>query len=165
MFLDGKSFSFGFHFSKFDLALGTSSESSDLLSELSVLIEVSSEGSSKVVGLTFVFLSHVSDGYDSSVLLMDKSSESSFSADEAVGDVHFAAKSGEPGDKLNGVDVVGNDDQLGLFLLDESGDVVESELEMVGLGVLDLFFWIDILILSALNLASATNRALRCLAS
>ena len=43
--------------------------------------------------------------------------------------------------------------------------MVDSEFKMVGFGILDWFFLINRSILSALNLASATNRALRCLAS
>ena len=43
--------------------------------------------------------------------------------------------------------------------------MVEAELEVVGLGVLDLLLWIKAWLLSALSLASATRRALRCLVS
>jgi hypothetical protein len=36
---------------------------------------------------------------------------------------------------------------------------------MIGFAFGDFFFWVKYNLLSALNLASATNRALRCLAS
>jgi hypothetical protein len=96
---------------------------------------------------------------------VDQLAESGFSLDEAVGDAELLAEVGEPDDELDGLDVVGDDDQLGLLLLDQLGDVVESELEVVGLGLLDFLFCIKRGILSALNLASEVNRAWRCLAS
>jgi hypothetical protein len=48
---------------------------------------VSSESSSKIIDFTFIFLSNVSKGNDSGILLVDKSSEGGFSLDEAVWDI------------------------------------------------------------------------------
>ena len=126
----------------FDLALGSSLESAHQLAQLLVLVEVSPEGSSQVVDLTLVLLSHVSQGHHCSILLVDQSAEGSLSLDEGVGDVQLSAEVGQPDDKLDGIDVVGDHNQLGLLVLDELGDVVEAELEVVGLGVLDLLLWI-----------------------
>ena len=136
-FLDGLSLLLGDHFLELDLALGSSLESSHQLAQLLVVVEVGPEGRGKVVDLSLVLLPHVSQRQHCCVLLVDQLAEGGFSLDEAVGDVELSAEVGQPDDQLNGVDVVGNDDQLGLLLLDELGDVVESELEMVGLGVLD----------------------------
>lgn len=96
-----------------------------------------SEGRGEVVELTFVFFSHLSEGDCGGVLLVDEFSKSGFSLDEAVGDVHFFAELGQPDNHFERLDVVGNDDQLGLLVLDEFGHVVETELEVEGLGVLD----------------------------
>ena len=71
---------------------------------------------------------------------MNELAEGSFSLDEAVGDVHLFAELGEPDDELEGLDVVGDDDQLGLFILDQLGDVVETKLDVVRLGVVDFLF-------------------------
>ena len=163
--LDGFSFSFGFDLIELDLTLGTSLESSDHLSELLVLVEVSSEGRCEVVQLGFVFLSDLGQGKDGGVLLVDELSEGSFSLNKAVRDVHLSAEGGEPDDEFDGVDVVSDDNEFGLFVLNELGDMVQAELDVIRLGVLDLFLLVKEYILSALNLASATNRALRCLAS
>jgi hypothetical protein len=43
-------------------------------------------------------------------------------------DTHLAAESGEEDDKLDRVNIVGNDDEVGLLLLDETDNVVETVL-------------------------------------
>lgn len=68
---------------------------------------------------------------------MDELSESGLVADNGVGDVEGLAEGGQEDDGLNGVDVAGNEDQLGSLLLDEVGHVVETELE--GNGLVSLF--------------------------
>ena len=71
---------------------------------------------------------------------MDQSAQGALALDEAVGDVDLAAEVGKPCDELNGVNVVGNSDELGLAVLNELGDVVEPKLEVVRLGIVDFFF-------------------------
>ena len=126
----------------FNLTLGTSLESSDGFAELLVIIEVGSEGSGKVVDLSFVFLSNVSNGENGGVLLVDKFSEGSFSLDEAVWDIHLSAKVGKPDNKFDGIDVVGNHDKLSLLFLNKLGNMVETELNVIRLGVFNLFLFI-----------------------
>ena len=70
---------------------------------------------------------------------MNQLSESSLALDEAVGDVHLLAESGKPDDQFNRFDVVGNSDNLGLSVLDEFGDVVESEFEVMGFNFGNIF--------------------------
>lgn len=125
-----------------NLTLGTSLESSDSLSKLFVVIEVGSESRSKVVDFSFVFLSNVSNGEDGGVLLVNKLSEGSFSLDEAVWDIHLSAEVGKPDNKFDGIDVVGNHNKLGLLFLNKFGDMVETELNVVRLGVFNLFLFI-----------------------
>jgi len=62
--------------------------------------------------------------------------ESGLTAEEAVWDILAAAKSGQVDHALNGVNVVSDDHELGLVLFNEGGDVVETELEVHGLGAL-----------------------------
>lgn len=64
---------------------------------------------------------------------MDDSAESSLALDDGVGDAHLAAESGEEDDELNGVDIVGDEDEGSLLVLDEADDVVETVLDDVGL--------------------------------
>ena len=137
-FLDSFSLALSLDLLELDLALGSSLEPTDDLAEILVLVEVGSEGGGEVVEFVLVFLADLSEGDDGGVLLVDQFAEGSLSLHEAVGDFQFAAEVGEPDDQLDGVDVVGDDHQLGLLLLDELGDVVESELQVEGLGVLHL---------------------------
>ena len=67
---------------------------------------------------------------------MDELTESSLALNEAVGDTLLSAESREESHKLNWVDVVSDNDELGLALLNEGGHVVKTELEDVGLGSL-----------------------------
>lgn len=48
---------------------------------------------------------------------------------DAVRDAHLAAEGGQPHHQLNGVHVVGDDDERRLLLLDERSHVLESELD------------------------------------
>ena len=71
---------------------------------------------------------------------MDQFAQGALALDKAVGEIELAAEVGKSCDELNGVNVVVNSDELGLTVLNELGDVVESKLEVVGLGVIDFFF-------------------------
>lgn len=64
---------------------------------------------------------------------MDHSSETSLALDDGVGDTHLAAEGREEDDELNGVDIVGDEDESGLLVLDQADDVVEAVLDDVGL--------------------------------
>ena len=68
---------------------------------------------------------------------MNEVTKTSLALDDDVRDAHFAAKSREPNNQLDGVDVMSNDDELGLLGFDKSGHVVETELENLGLLALD----------------------------
>ena len=139
-FSDGLFFLDGLDSIELDLTLGTSLEPSNGSSELLVIVKVSSEGSGQVVKFGFVFLSDISQGNASSVLLVNQFSQIGSSSNETVWDVHLSAKSGEPDDELNWIDVAGNDNQLGFSLLYEFSDVVQTEFEVEWSGLFDSFF-------------------------
>ena len=140
-FSDGLFFFEGLDSIELDLTLGTSLETSDGFSEFFILVEVSSEGCGQIVKFSFVFLSDISQGNASGVLLVNQSSQISSSSDETVWDVHLSAKSGQPNDEFNWVNVAGNNNQLGFSLLYEFGNVVQTELEVEWSGLFDSFFW------------------------
>lgn len=48
---------------------------------------------------------------------MDHCSETGLVLDDNVRDTHLAAESGDEDDELDGVDIVGNDDEVGLLSL------------------------------------------------
>lgn len=64
---------------------------------------------------------------------MDDRSETGLALDDGVGDTHLLAERGEEDDELDGVDVVGDEDERGLLVLNEADDVVETVLDGVGL--------------------------------
>lgn len=63
----------------------------------------------------------------------DKATYVGFSAylplHDAVRDAHLAAESRQPDDELDGVDVVGDDDEGCLLLLDQGGHVLKTKLD------------------------------------
>jgi hypothetical protein len=70
---------------------------------------------------------------------VDNGTETGLALDDNVGHTHLAAKSREVDNELDGVNVVGNDDEGGLLGLNESNDVVETVLGEQGLlGVVGL---------------------------
>lgn len=67
---------------------------------------------------------------------MTELSKVGFSTDETVGNALLSAESRQEDDHFNWIDVMGNHDKLGLVLLDECGNVVETELQVDWLGSL-----------------------------
>jgi hypothetical protein len=83
--------------------------------------------------LGLVLSADLGESEDSSGLLVDDGTETGLALDDNVGDTHLAAEGGEEDDQLNGVNVVGNQDERSLLVLDKADNVVETELGGVGL--------------------------------
>lgn len=64
---------------------------------------------------------------------MDDGAEPGLALDDGIGDAHLAAERGQEDDELNGVNIVGNEDERGLLVLDQADNVVEAVLDDVGL--------------------------------
>lgn len=77
-------------------------------------------------------------------LLVDDSAETSLALDDGVGDTHLPAQGRKEDDKLDRVNIVGDEDQSGFLGLNERNDVVETVLHGVGLLA-------DVLLLLALG--------------
>ena len=60
---------------------------------------------------------------------MNDRAETSLALDDDIGDTHLAAESGEEDDELNGVDIIGDDNERCLLCLNESDDVVKTVLD------------------------------------
>lgn len=93
---------------------------------LPLLGKVGADGLADLVEGTSVGRLQVSDGEAAGRLHVDERAEAGLALDDAVWDAHLAAEGGQPHDNLHGVDIVGDDDQLGLLLLDEASDVVDA---------------------------------------
>jgi hypothetical protein len=66
-------------------------------------------------------------------LLVDDSAEAGLALDDGIGNAHLAAEGGQEDDELNGVDIIGNEDERGLLVLDQANDVVETVLDNIRL--------------------------------
>jgi hypothetical protein len=64
---------------------------------------------------------------------VDDGAESGLALDDGVGDTHLAAERGQEDDELNGVDIVGDEDERSLLVLNQANNVVETVLDNVGL--------------------------------
>ena len=79
----------------------------------------------------------VLESENSSSLAVNDRSKTSLALDDDIGDTHLAAEGGEEDDELDGVDIVGDDNERRLLGLDERNTVVETVLDEEGLlGVL-----------------------------
>jgi hypothetical protein len=83
--------------------------------------------------LRLVLGADLGDGEDGSGLLVNDGSETGLALDDAVGNTHLAAKSGKEDNQLNGVNIVGDEDQGSLLVLDQTNNVVKTVLDSVGL--------------------------------
>jgi hypothetical protein len=105
-----------------------------VLSELLGLLEVVSLGSRDEVGESLRVLgSDIGDGDSGGGLLAGDQTEPGLALDDNVRDTHLSAKSGEEDDELNGLNIVGDGDELGLLGLDKGDNVVKTVLGEDGL--------------------------------
>lgn len=102
--------------------------------ELLVVVELLTEVGRKGLQVLEIFLVDFGKGNSGSSLHVDELAEAGLSTEEAVRNVLSSAEGGKMNNGLNGVDVVGNNNELGLALLNKSSHVVKSELDVDGLG-------------------------------
>lgn len=116
------------------LGLGAHDATTPLSAGLVVLVhEAVLDGRDELGELRLVLGADLGEGEDSGGLLVDDRTETGLALDDGVRDTHLLAERGEEDDELDGVDVVGNQDEGGLLVLDEADNVVETVLDGVGL--------------------------------
>ncbi len=114
--------------------------SSPLLSNLIVLlVEVYLDGGDDRSKFLLVLRLNLSHSNNSSCLFVDQSSKSGLSLHNCIGNSHLAAKSGQEDYNFDWVNVVGNQNELGLLVLNQRSDVVQSVLDSQRLGGLGWF--------------------------
>ena len=96
-------------------------------------IQVCLGGANEGSELTLVLAADILDGEDGGGLLVDDRAETRLAFDNNVWDTHLAAKRGEEDNELDGVDIVGDDDERRLLGLNESNAVVQAVLDKEGL--------------------------------
>ena len=122
------------------LVLDTHDTTAPLSGQVGVVVELSLEHGGHLFEVNDILAADISDSDAGSRLEVDELSKVGLATDEAEGDTLLAAESGKMDNELDGVDVVGNDDKLGLVLLNECGNVVKTKLEVHGLLTLGATF-------------------------
>mmetsp|Transcript_43396 Transcript_43396/g.97732 ORF Transcript_43396/g.97732 Transcript_43396/m.97732 type:complete len:263 (-) Transcript_43396:38-826(-) len=96
---------------------------------LSIVIEHALEAAHELIELVLVLLPDTSDGNARGSLLVHKSTKARLAFDDAIWHILLAAQGWHPANHLHWVNIVGNDDKLGLLLFNECGDMVEAKLQ------------------------------------
>ena len=100
-------------------------------------IQVSLGGGDEGSQLALILAVDILEGDDSGSLLVDDGSQTGLALHNSVRDTHLAAQRGKEDNQLDRVNIVGDQDQRGLLVLDQTNDVVETVLDEEGLlGVL-----------------------------
>lgn len=110
---------------------------------LILVSEIGLSGADKGCKLALILAVDILESEDSGGLLVDHGAETGFALNDHIGDTHLAAKSGKEDDQLNGVDVVGNDDERRLLCFDEGDTMVQTVLDEKGLLVLDRLLFLS----------------------
>jgi hypothetical protein len=84
----------------------------------------------KELELTFVLLVDTSKAYNGSSLHVHKSTKTCLILDNHERNLHLTAQSRHPHDEFQRVNIVGNQDKRRLLVLDKSGNVLESVLDL-----------------------------------
>lgn len=96
-------------------------------------IQVGLGGTNESGKITLILALDVLKGNNSGGLLVNDGTEAGLALHDNVGDTHLAAEGGQENDELNGVNIVGDDNERSLLGLDKSNDVVETVLDKEGL--------------------------------
>ena len=115
------------------LILDTHDTTSPSSSDLGVFDVSLGEVSSKCLNLNQVLSVHVSEGDTSGSLKVNKFTKGSFSTDEAEWGSLLSAESWKMDHQLNWINIVSNDNDLGLAFLNKGGYMVESKFEKLWL--------------------------------
>ncbi len=117
---------------KLSLSLQSHNSTSPLPHKINILVELLVGKILEDLELSLISLIDGGEGNDGGSLLVDECPETSLILDNEEGNLHLAAEGWEPQYEFDGVNVTGDEDEGGLLLFDEGGDVLQSELELVG---------------------------------
>lgn len=96
------------------------------------VIKVLLDRSLQLRKLVHIVLVDIHNGQARSLLLVDNLTQSRLALDDGIRNTLSLAKSRQPNNQLNGLDIMGNQDKLGLLLLNQSGNVVQTKLDDIG---------------------------------
>jgi hypothetical protein len=107
-----------------DRLLATVSTSPVVAGLADLVLVVGLDGRHELGELGLVLRLDLTECENSRGLATDDGAETGLALDNDVRDTHLAAESGQEDDELDGVDVVSDDDEVGLLLLDEGNNVL-----------------------------------------
>jgi len=114
-------------FIKLSLRFSSQNSTAPVLSDfISSFVVVSLNSLNEFSKLLFVLVFDLTKSDTGALFSADQLSESGFAFDDAVRDVHFSAQSWQVNDDFDWVDIVGDNDELSLFSLDEVDDLVDA---------------------------------------
>jgi len=102
--------------------------------EIDVLVELELEGLGEGLEVLEVFLVHLSESEAGGGLQVDELAQVGLASHEAEWHSLLSAQSGQEADHLDGVNVVGDHNELGSSVFNKLGDMVETKLDVKGLG-------------------------------
>lgn len=111
------------------LVLDTHDTTAPVSSELLVFVELSTEVLGEELKVLEVLLADFGQCNAGGSLGVNKLSEACLALDEGEGDTLLSAEGRKEDEELDRVNIVSHNDELGLALLNELGNVVETELE------------------------------------
>ena len=130
-----------------------------LSSESRVLVVQRSEVTSESVEIVLILFLDLSESNAGCGLLVDKLTETGLVLDESIRDILLATEHREVENKLDGVDIASDEDELGLVVLDERGDGAQTELvDRVGVTGLLVLATSGSFLLQSLGLLSFSLR-------
>lgn len=108
------------------LGLGLEAHVSSTPLSLDILVKLCVEVLRQSLQLALILLVDLGQGNNGGILLVSQQTKSALSLHNSIGDIHLAAQGGQPDNQLQRINIVGNQNQLGLLLLDQGGDVLQS---------------------------------------
>jgi len=112
--------------------LKTKDRLTPLTKQVSVLKELRLDSINKLSEISTEILGSVGDGNDRGGLVVDELTKTGLVLHDAEGNLLLAAEGREPENKLDGINIAGDDNKLSLVASDEMSDVVETIAESNG---------------------------------
>mmetsp|Transcript_27363 Transcript_27363/g.49703 ORF Transcript_27363/g.49703 Transcript_27363/m.49703 type:complete len:312 (+) Transcript_27363:60-995(+) len=117
---------------EFGLGLKSHDSTSPLANNVGVVVKLFTGNILKELELSLVLLGDIREAHDRSGTLVYESTKTRLILDNHERNVHLTAEGGDPHDKFHGVNIAGNEHKSSLLVFNESGHVLESELDLVG---------------------------------
>lgn len=117
---------------KLGLGLQSHNSTTPLTGEIGILVELLHTQILEDLELRFILLVNLGKSNNGGCLLVDESSKTGLILNNKEGDLHLTAEGGKPKDELEGVNIACDKDERSLLLLNEGGNMLQSEFQLAG---------------------------------